>query len=168
MTEPTALAGLRPEDALHEIYRAGTLDDDARQWVPVGDGLWSRPLCLNISEGYWTHLFRVRRAGMVNRHRHPGPVILYTLRGRWRYLERDWIAEPGSFIFEPPGDTHTLVVPEDVDDMIFLSTVKGALIYVDEAGEMTGYDDVFTRLAAVRTHFVASGLGEEAVRALIR
>jgi hypothetical protein len=36
------------------------------------------------------------------------PVTGYVLRGRWHYLEHDWVAEPGAFLFEPPGETHTL------------------------------------------------------------
>jgi len=33
-----------------------------------------------------------------------------TMRGHWRYLEHDWIAKPGTYIFEPAGEAHTLVI----------------------------------------------------------
>ena len=31
-------------------------------------------------------------------------VTGYVIRGRWKYLEHDWIAETGSFVYEPPGE----------------------------------------------------------------
>ncbi len=159
----------RPVDALDEIWQPGDLTgDDERLWVPVGDRIWSRPLCLHVGEGYWVHLLRVRRAGFVNRHRHPGPVHIWTIVGQWRYPERDWVAGPGSYVFEPPGDVHTLTIPEGVPEMIFLSNVKGALIYVDEAGATIGHDDVFSRIAAARAHYVQVGLGADFVRRFIR
>ena len=34
----------------------------------------------------------------------------FVLKGRWRYLEHDWVASAGSFVYEPPGEIHTLVV----------------------------------------------------------
>jgi outer membrane protease len=40
------------------------------------------------------------------------------LKGKWKYLEHDWVAEAGSYVFEPPGEIHTLVVPEGVDEMV--------------------------------------------------
>jgi hypothetical protein len=47
-----------------------------------------------------------------------------------------------------PGETHTLVVPDDCDEMLTFFMVHGALVYVDPDGVPTGYDDVFTRRAS--------------------
>jgi 2,4'-dihydroxyacetophenone dioxygenase len=46
---------------------------------------------------------RVTRAGIIARHRHTGPVFAHILKGRWHYLEHDWVAEEGGFVFEPPA-----------------------------------------------------------------
>ena len=27
----------------------------------------------------------------------------YVIKGSWRYLEHDWVAEEGGFVYEPPG-----------------------------------------------------------------
>jgi hypothetical protein len=72
-------------------------------------------LCLNRSGGYWMNLLKVRKTGILSRHRHPGPVHALVLKGRWRYLEHDWVAYEGSYAFEPPGETHTLIVDEGVE-----------------------------------------------------
>ena len=76
------------------------------------------------------------------------------LRGRWRYLEHDWIAEEGSYAYEPAGETHTLVVPEGVPEMITWFHVTG------------GY--VFTKLEAARKHYREIGLPDNYIERFIR
>ena len=90
------------------------------------------------------------------------------MKGSWYYLEHDWIARENSYVFEPPGETHTLVVPDDCDEMVTLFTVHGALMYVDVDGKSTGYDDVFTRIEKYREHFEKVGLGGDHVKQFIR
>ncbi len=68
------------------------MPDDERVWVPQADSVWFRPLMLNTLNGQWCNLLRVRRAGILSRHRHPAPVHGFVLKGRWRYLEHDWVA----------------------------------------------------------------------------
>ena len=93
---------------------------------------------------------------------------VFTLRGRWHYLEHDWIATEGSYAFEPPGETHTLVIPEDVPEMITLFHVTGGYVYVDPQGLALGYEDVFTKLENARKHFEAIGKGADFVSRYIR
>jgi 2,4'-dihydroxyacetophenone dioxygenase len=144
------------------------LDNEEQNWVPQAEGVWFRPLILCVSQGYYVNLLRVRNSGVLSRHRHAGPVHAVTLRGRWHYLEHDWEAVPGSYAFEPAGETHTLVVPDDVDEMITLFHVTGGYVYVDTDGRALGYEDVFTKLDAARKHFTAIGLGAGHVQSLIR
>lgn len=47
---------------------------------------------------------------------------------------------------EPPGETHTLEVPEGVDEMYTLFHVTGAYVYVDPHGKAEKIEDVFTKL----------------------
>lgn len=157
-----------PQDALDEIVIPQVLPDDERVWVPQADSVWFRPLCLNRSQGYWVNLLRVRRAGVLSRHRHPNPVHGYVLKGRWRYLEHDWVAEAGGYVFEPPGETHTLVVPEDVEEMITLFQVNGVMYYVDPWGKGIGFEDVFTKIEMCRRHYTDVGLGADYVDRFIR
>lgn len=141
---------------------------DERLWVPVGPDTWSRPLHLSTSAGFYVHMLRVRRSGVLQRHRHSGAVHAYVLKGSWYYLEHDWVAQAGSYVFEPPGETHTLVVPDDVTEMITLFTIHGALTYVDPQGQALGYDDVFTRIEKYREHFETVGLGADYVKRFMR
>ncbi len=161
-------SGKKPADAPDDIVVTAALPDDERVWVPLGNGVCSRPLCLNTVAGYWTHLLRVSKSGMVNRHRHASPVHAWVLKGSWFYLEHDWVAEAGTYVFEPPGDTHTLVVPDHVGEMITYFHTTGTLVYVDEHGETVGFDDVFTRIKACRDHYAGCGLGDSYVDQFIR
>ncbi len=166
---PDPYIGAKPTDTLAEIFIADAFArDDDRLWVPLAPGRWSRPLCLNTSQGYWVHLTKVRGGGFLSRHRHPSPVHGFVIKGSWRYLEHDWVAREGSYIYEPPGEIHTLVVDPDCDEMITLFHNTGALIYCDEAGNSIGTTDVFDRIAAARKHFEAVGLGADYVRNFIR
>jgi hypothetical protein len=95
-------------------------------------------------------------------------VVGYVIKGRWRYLEHEWTAEEGSFVYEPPGETHTLVVPEDCAEMITFFNISGAMIYLDESGQQTGYEDVFSKIEMCRAHYTAAGLGAGFVDQFIR
>jgi 2,4'-dihydroxyacetophenone dioxygenase len=156
---PIAYRGSQPRDLRADQVVADAWTKDERLWVPLAEGVRSRPLQFNVTQGQYTHLLRVTTAGVVARHRHSGAVHAYVLKGCWHYLEHDWTAEEGGYIFEPPGETHTLVVPEGCAEMVTLFQVNGSLIYVDPDGSPTGYDDVFTRLEATRAHYIAEGLG---------
>ena len=144
------------------------IPDDERLWVPQAENVWFRPLMLNRVNGEWVNLLRVRRSGMLSRHRHPAPVHGFVLEGRWRYLEHDWEAREGMYVFEPPGEIHTLVVDDDVEQMITLVHVCGALIYFDEQNRPVGHDDVHTKIELCRDHFAQVGLGEDFVEQFIR
>lgn len=164
-----AYNGPQPADMLKEIFiEDGFAESDERLWVPLSPERWSRPLCLNASQGYWMHLLRVRGGGFLSRHRHPAPVHGFVIKGTWRYLEHDWVAGPGSYLFEPPGEIHTLVVDDDCDEMITLFHNTGAIIYCDEDGKATGSTDVFDRIDACRKHFEDVGLGADYVKRFIR
>jgi len=144
------------------------LDGDERDWVPQSPTVSFKPLILNVTQGYYVNILRVRSSGLLSRHRHTGPVHALTLRGKWHYLEHDWVATEGDYAFEPPGETHTLVVPDDVKEMATLFHVTGAYIYVDPFGVALGYEDVFTKLENAVRHYEAIGLGKDHVMRMVR
>ena len=160
----TQLPGIQPEISVAAIPA------DERVWVPQAPQVWFRPLLLNTVTGSWCNLLRVRKSGVLSRHIHPAWVIGYVIKGAWRYLEHDWVAREGSFVYEPPGEIHTLVVDEvaGVDEMITFFNISGALVYVDAEGNQTGYEDVFTKIAMCRAHYEAVGLGTAYVEQFIR
>ena len=157
-----------PKDALTEIVVPDGIPEDERVWVPQAENVDFRPLCLNRSQGYWMNLLRVRKSGVLSRHRHPQAVHGWVIKGRWHYLEHDWEAKEGSYVYEPPGETHTLVVPDEVDERITYFQVNGVMYYVDPYGKGMGYEDVFTKIETCRRHYEAVGLGADFVDQFIR
>ncbi len=157
-----------PLEMARDIVVGSVVPEDERVWVPQAKDVWFRPLCLSTRQGYWVNLLRVRKSGILSRHRHPAPVHGYVIKGRWHYLEHDWVAEEGAYVFEPPGETHTLCVPPDVPEMITLFHITGAMIYIGDDGQVSSFEDVFSKIEMCRKHYIACGLGAEYVDQFIR
>ncbi|MBC7710704.1 MAG: 2,4'-dihydroxyacetophenone dioxygenase family protein [Rhizobacter sp.] len=153
---------IQPEIAVAAI------PDDERVWVPQAPGVCFRPLMLNTVSGGWCNLLRVRKSGVLSRHRHPMMVVGYVIKGKWFYREHDWVATEGSFVYEPPGEVHTLEVPADCAEMITFFNIQGAMIYLNDANEQTGYEDVWTKIEMCRAHYAANGLGADYVDQFVR
>jgi 2,4'-dihydroxyacetophenone dioxygenase len=56
-------------------------EDDERLWVPVAPDIWSRPIHLNPVGGFYVHLLKVKKSGVLQRHRHSGQVHAYVIKG---------------------------------------------------------------------------------------
>nr|WP_145549751.1 2,4'-dihydroxyacetophenone dioxygenase family protein [Variovorax boronicumulans] len=154
-----------------DMVHLGVLDKwmaDDQWWVPVTQSVSFKPLLFCPRGGYFVNLLRVRKSGVLSRHRHSGAVHALVLKGRWQYLEHDWIAEEGAYAYEPPGETHTLYVPEGVPEMITWFHATGGYTYVDPQGVAVGYEDVFTKIEHARRHYRSLGLADDYVERLIR
>lgn len=142
--------------------------EDDRLWVPQSEGVDFKPVMLHATQGYFINILRVRKSGILSVHHHTGPVHAFPLKGRWYYLEHDWVAEAGGYAFEPPGEIHTLYVPEDVEEMMTLFHATGGYIYLDSDGKAIGYEDVFTKIENCRRHYEKVGLGADFVDQFVR
>lgn len=158
----------KPAPAIGSASAAAYVSDEERIWVPLADGISFRPLNFSTLTGEWSNLLRIRKSGLLSRHRHALPVHAWVVKGRWHYLESDWVAEEGSYVFEAPGQTHTLFIPEGTGEVVTYFHTQCAISYVDSQGDAAGYDDVFTRIKAARLHYEAVGLGADYVDRFIR
>ena len=119
---------------------------DELPWVPQGENVWFKPLRFDLANGRWVNLLKVTKQGKVNRHRHSGGQVLgFIISGSWHYLERDWVGRPGTFVYEPPGDIHTLVV-DGAEEMQTLFMLEGVIQYLDDDDNIISQDDVFTKM----------------------
>jgi quercetin dioxygenase-like cupin family protein len=181
--QPHVISSAAPEGALSDIVIPSIFNladwenkdpsannkEDPRIWVPQTDCLSFKPLCFCTSQGYYVNLLKFTGGGVLGRHRHSSPVHALTLKGSWGYKEHNWHAGPGTYVFEPPGETHTLVVDDDCEEMVALFHVTGSLLYVsEENGQITGFDDVFSKLEKARDWYEQCGLGREYADRLIR
>jgi 2,4'-dihydroxyacetophenone dioxygenase len=71
--------GMAPDQVLSSV-----LTTDERLRTPVADGTCSRPPHLSISGSHNTNLLRLRRSGVLQRHRHSVAVHAYVIRDHVR------------------------------------------------------------------------------------
>jgi 2,4'-dihydroxyacetophenone dioxygenase len=134
------------------------IDFDQVPWIPQSDRVWFKPVRFDLASGQWINFLKVTPGGKVNRHRHTGgQVMAYTIQGQWHYLEREWVAKPGTFVYEPPGDIHTLMVDGE-EEMITLFILEGSVQYLDDEDKMFYQDDVFTKLKLYHEYCEKNGI----------
>ncbi len=87
-----------------DIRGMPVLPDD-RPWIPTfyGEQKYVR---LNLTTGEWVLFARIESDQQVPYHKHHGGLNLYVLEGELNFVDEDWIAGPGTYVFEPPGNTH--------------------------------------------------------------
>lgn len=128
-----------------EVLDQAVASDDV-PWVPQEPGRWFKPLHFFTASGAWINLVRMEPGRQIRRHLHAGgSVQAYVLQGSWRYLEHEWVASPGTYVFEPAGGTHTLEVLGE-DEMITLFVVNGVIQYLADDGTIVQQDDHRSRL----------------------
>jgi quercetin dioxygenase-like cupin family protein len=119
----------------------GHIATERLPWAQWGDTIWVKVLRCDEPKGVYTLLTRFAAGTQLPKHRHFGAVYAYTIGGRWRYLEYEWVATSGDFVYEQPGTEHTLVADEDTE-VVF--TIEGGLVLTGENGELFMYEDLAT------------------------
>lgn len=154
------------EDSLVELAERLQLPErivnaDDLPWVPFTEdhSCHFKPLRFDLTTGSWTYLFKIKSNKVLGRHRHTGGCVIgYNLQGKWRYEGRTWVAVPGTFIFEPPGDIHTLITEDE--EVITLFILGGTLQYFDDSNEVVGQDDIYSVLQKYREYCAQHGIQE--------
>ncbi len=162
-----------------ESFHSDSLDLPwAENWA--GDPAIQLKMLMSDTEGA-RYAVRMRfRAGLeVAPHKHTGEVHAYTFSGKWHYLE--YADSPpnvaGSYLFEPPGTTHTLKIADDAGEWTeVLFIIYGAMLHMDERGAIVGVTDAesvrmeYTKLLAAQGQTMLVGMpigGRMAYRPLI-
>ena len=143
----TAKTAAQPADLVTR-----SVDPDDFPWATWLEGIDVKLLRINEKEGRYTMVAKFAPGVQLPTHRHFGAVQAYTIQGRWRYLEYDWVAEAGHYAYEPPGSEHTLRAEGDGEDTIVLFTIEGGLIVFGPEGEYWAYEDATT---AKERYFIA-------------
>lgn len=152
--------GMRPE-------LLGLPVDDERLWVVIDENAWFRPLFFDMTTGSHCEILRVRRGGVLGRHRHPSPVHGHVIKGSSRYLEHSWVAREGAHVFEPTGEEHTLTV-DDADEMQTFFFIDGSILHVDDDDRVIHVEDNLELIRQCREHFDSVCLGADFVDQMIR
>jgi quercetin dioxygenase-like cupin family protein len=127
---------------LFEQIQTTCLNDADLPWVPFtpySERVLVKYFKLDPVRGEVIALMKAPAKGQMPRHRHTGTVIVYTVQGRWKYREHDWIAEPGSVVYETAGSSHTPeALPPDSGgaDIVTLNIIQGELLFVNDNGQV--------------------------------
>ena len=127
---------MRDKYALQEGY----ISAGSSPWVPFVPHVYIKHLTFDIRSSSAANVLWVQAGGTLGRHRHRGPVSGYVLEGSWRYLEYDWVAQPGDFVRESPGRTHTLYSEHGMQTFFWLN---GPLDFLDDQDRVMETVDVF-------------------------
>ena len=154
--------------SLPEMFTPGIATDDERYYVPLSETVGTRPIWISVAQNSWCDVLMATGAGLVNRHYHPHEVFAYTISGKWGYLEHDWVATAGDFVYETPGEAHTLVAYESDEPMKVHFKVKGPLIWLDENGDAVDFFDVHNYIEICKDHYEKVGIGADYIDSLLR
>lgn len=133
------------EDALHS------------PWVPFGSNAAIKHLQFDVRSNRMANILWIKEKGVVGTHFHRGTVTMVCLEGSCRYLEYDWVAGPGSFIYETPGLAHTLVT-DDPRGVKLFGQLQGSTDFYDENGHFVETLDVWWYINHYESHCREHGL----------
>jgi quercetin dioxygenase-like cupin family protein len=143
-----------------DIPRALHRSQSDNPFVDLGDGSTLQLMQVDIEAGLWVIRTRFSPGYRVQTHKHTGEVFAFTMSGSWKYEEYPEVNSAGSYLYEPAGSIHTLIVPDtntDPTDVWF--AIYGANLNLDEAGNITGIIDAGTILQAYLMLCDVQGLG---------
>jgi 2,4'-dihydroxyacetophenone dioxygenase len=146
--------------AIAEFGRHGAhvgISEAESPWIPYGDVASIRHLAFDVRTGSVANILWVKGGGRIGTHRHRGAVSAVTLEGSWAYYEYDWVARPGSFVYEMPGAAHTLY-SDDPNGMKALFWINGAIDFFDDDGKFAETVDVFWFINHYVSHCRDQGL----------
>jgi quercetin dioxygenase-like cupin family protein len=123
---------------LYEHVDTAVIDGEALPWIPFtpyAENVLLKYLKLDPIRGEMIVLMKLPADAQLPKHHHTGTVVVYTLAGQWKYKEHDWVAGPGSLVYETAASSHTpeVVSTEGGDGYsVTLNQVAGELLFVDD------------------------------------
>ena len=74
--------------------------------------------------------------------------MVYTIEGKWKYEEHDWVSGPGSIVFETAASTHTFEVVAEGESgyVLTLVQVNGDLLFLDDKDNIVALENWKTSL----------------------
>lgn len=103
-------------------------------WSPIAPGFDLKLLYGERDEDTRAMFLRLTPGTKIPRHRHEGEVHAVNLAGT-RQLDTGEVIGPGQYVYEPPGNVDSWWAVGDETLIVFV-TVRGALDYLDDRGEV--------------------------------
>jgi 2,4'-dihydroxyacetophenone dioxygenase len=145
---------------LRENVVTSHVDAESLPWVPFtpySDEVMLKYFKIDPVRGEVVAGFRMPVGADLAAHYHTGTVIVYNVRGSWRYLEHEWVSRPGDVIYETAASLHKPVVVGD-EDVETVTITMGELLFLDDAGNIIARENCKTSLERYVAYCEANGL----------
>ena len=136
--------------------------DESLPWmpfVPYSDRVSVKLYRADPVRGEVISVLRAPPGVELPRCHHAGTTTIYTLQGRWKYRENDWVAGPGSVVIEHPASRHTpQALPDGTDDVIMFMVTQGELLLLDDEDRVVGTENWRTAVDRYLDYCRANGI----------
>ncbi len=130
---------------LYEQVDTGVINDEDLPWTPFtpfSDEVMIKLIKADPVRGETVTFLKAPVNMTLPKHHHGGTVIVYTIKGAWRYKEHDWVATPGSVVYETAGTSHTPTGVEGYgDEILTFNITLGDLLYFGEDGGIAAIEN---------------------------
>ena len=145
----------------HERIHTKLIDDESMPWIPFApynEEVLVKYLKLDPVRGECIALIKAPAGATLPRHQHGGSVTVYTLQGRWKYVEHEWIAAAGSLVFETAASRHTPQALDNTEPVITLNILGGDVLFLGADDEVTAVENWKTGFARYRAYCRSHGI----------
>lgn len=124
---PATITPTQGKPMFYQTIDTALIDVESMPWIPFApysDDIQLKLIKVDPIRGEWVTLLKIPGRMELPMHHHAGTVMVWTVAGKWKYLEHDWVGTPGSFVFETAASRHTPVNVGD-EEVITLNIVQG-------------------------------------------
>lgn len=107
------------------------LDTTQLDWIPLAEGLSFKPLTFFPDDAGYQLLLRLMPGTVIPRHRHTGEIHAFNISGTRRILTTGEDIGPGTYLYEPVGNTDTWQAVGDEPCVVHIEA-NGRIDYLDE------------------------------------
>jgi 2,4'-dihydroxyacetophenone dioxygenase len=145
----------------YEKITTSYIDAESYPWIPFvpyfNDTVFLKVLKAEPISGTFITLLRAPGTITLPKHHHCGIVIVYTIKGNWKYKEHQWTAVEGSVVYETAATSHTPVGAGD-GEVITLNIQVGDSIYLDDQGKVLAIENWKTMLERYVNYCKGNGI----------
>ncbi len=136
--------------------------DDSLPWLPFtpeAEFISVKLLSADPVRGEMIMVVRAPPGVDLPRHRNSCSTTIYTVQGRWKYREHDWVAGPGSLVLEPASVCHTTqILGDGTDDVVLFLLITGDMHLLDSNDKVIGVENWRTALSRYLDHCRDQGI----------
>lgn len=128
----------------HQQIDTVVIDAESLPWMPFApfsDEILIKYIKADPIRGEVINMLKAPPGSELPMHHHSGTVIVYTIQGSWKYKEHDWVAGPGSIVYETAASRHTPEVVNTSGDLIVLNIILGDLVFLGENDQVLAIEN---------------------------